>query len=204
MWQKLPAKRHKQGFTLLEVLVALTVFAIVTALAYKGLDSIATTRQRLDQEMRMWRRIELVFDRLNLDVTQVAPRTWKNPAGKEISPVLGTTSTSGSECQLDIVRFGSDHVPIHLRYRLQKDNFILDLVPDADTVMTSAGGGTHYGSNVLLEHVERCDMAFMDAKNNWQSHWPLSTAVTKERPRGIRLRLTLTGQGQFERMYYLP
>jgi len=204
MWQKSPVDHLERGFTLLEVLVALAVFAIVTALAYKGLDSIATTRQRLDEEMRMWRRIELVFDRISLDVTQVAPRTWKNSAGKEISPVLGTTSTSGSQCQLDIIRFGSDHVPIHVRYSLQKGNFTLDLVPDADTLITSSGGADHYGSNVLLDNVKRCDMAFMDTKNDWQSHWPLSTTVTKDRPRGIRLRLTLADQGQFERMYYLP
>lgn len=192
------------GFTLLEVLVALAVFAIVSALAYRGLDSIATTRARLDQEMRMWRRIELVFERLNLDVTQVAPRSWKDSNNKERSAVQGTTSTTGSECQLDILRFGPDRMPVHVRYRLKDDQFLLDLIADADTLVNDASDASHYGSNILLDHVERCEMSFLDATNAWQSRWPVSNVADRTRPRGIRLRLTLTGQGQFERTYYLP
>lgn len=192
------------GFTLLEVLVALAVFAIVTGLAYRGLDSIATTRARLDQEMRMWRRIELVFERINLDVTQVAPRSWKDSNNKERSAVQGTSSTTGGECQLDVLRFGPDNMPVHVRYRLKNDQFMLDLVADTDTLISSAADASHYTSNVLLEHVERCELSFLDASNVWQSRWPVNSLYDQTRPRGIRVRLKLADQGQFERMYYLP
>ena len=203
MWHGLRTDRAR-GFTLLEVLVALAVFAIVAALAYRGLDSIATTRARLDQEMRMWRRLELVFERVNLDVTQVAPRSWKDSSDKERSAVQGTTSTTGSECQLDILRFGPDHMPVHVRYSFSNNQFLLTVVADADTIIARGAGMAHYNSNVLLDHVERCEMSFLDSTNTWQSHWPVSSAADRTRPRGIRLRLTLTGQGQFERLFYLP
>lgn len=197
-------RTDQPGFTLLEVLVALAVFAIVAGLAYRGLDSIATTRARLDQEMRMWRRLELVFERVNLDVTQIAPRSWKDGNNKERSSVQGTTSTTGTECQLDVLRFGPDRMPVHVRYRLKDDQFLLDLIADTDTVVNSPADATRYGSNVLLDHVERCEMSFLDSSNAWQSHWPVSNASDRARPQGVRLRLTLAGKGQFERVYYLP
>jgi general secretion pathway protein J len=205
MWPKYQAKARNQGFTLLEVLVALTVFAIVTLLAYRGLDSIATTKQRLDQEMRMWRELELVFERINVDVTQIAPRTWLDTNGKERSSVQGSSSNSGSECQLDVMRFGPDHVPVHIRYQVKAGQFWMDIVPDSTSTQNASTMNTaeNRQHTLLLDHIERCELAFMDSKNAWQSFWPKTSLSDMARPRGIRLRIVQTGHGMFERMYYL-
>jgi general secretion pathway protein J len=205
MSQKFPVKPSHNGFTLLEILVALSVFAVITLLAYRGLDSISTTKQRLDVEMRKWRTLELVFERINMDVTQIAPRTWIDTDSKERSSVQGSSSNTGSECQLDLMRFGSDRIPIHLRYWVKNGLFWLDIVPDstnpAKYQMMDPANPQHY---LLLDHVEKCELAFMDTSNVWQSYWPLKSLSDMTRPRGIRLRLTQLGQGMLERVYYLP
>lgn len=203
MWPKWRTSCTQHGFTLLEVMVALAVFAIVAALAYRGLDSIATTRVRLDQEMRMWRELELVFERIGLDASQTAPRSWKDSDNKERTAVQGESSTGGTECQLDLVRFATDHSPLHVRYQMKREVFSLDVIPDvginAQTVVMA--DRNHY---VLLNQVERCELAFLDTSNDWQDHWPLKSTSDTTRPRGIRLRLTLADRGVFERMYYMP
>ena len=44
MWR---ATRTERGFTLLEILVALAVFSIAAAIAYKGLDAVIASKQAM-------------------------------------------------------------------------------------------------------------------------------------------------------------
>ncbi|GAB2887272.1 hypothetical protein GCM10027046_14430 [Uliginosibacterium flavum] len=210
MWRALQTKRKHAGFTLLEVLVALSVFAIITLLAYRGLDSMATAKLRLDQEMHMWRELELVFERIGLDITQTAPRSWKDStAGTEAplrSAVQASTSESGTQCQLDVLRFGTsaDHELVHVRYLLKEGQLTLEIIPEnAQAAAVQINSGTQ-GQNLLLTNVERCELNFLDGSNKWLARWPASNLADPTRPRGMRLRLTLAGRGEFERLYYLP
>ena len=43
-------RRHRRGFTLLELLVAISVLAIVSMIAWRGLDSLLATRERLEPQ----------------------------------------------------------------------------------------------------------------------------------------------------------
>ncbi len=202
-----------RGFTLIEVLVALAVFAVVTMLAWRGLDIMVSTKARLDAEMRAWRELELVFERLALDLTQVAPRYWTDTDGKTRSAVQGLANDTASQCQLDLLRFGPDHLPVHARYVLQDGRFTLQILPTTQTQAqqlldaaraldeTAANAPTH----LLLAGVERCELAFLDNNSLWQARWPVSDKLADPtRPRGVRLRLGLAGRGLFERIYYLP
>ena len=54
----------------------------------------------------------------------------------------------------------------------------------------------------LLQDVEQCDAAYLGGNNSWLSAWPEGPLALK--PRAIRIRLSLAGRGQFERLYYLP
>ncbi|PAS98572.1 MAG: type II secretion system protein GspJ [Candidatus Dactylopiibacterium carminicum] len=204
---------HRRGFTLIEVLVALAVFAVVTLLAWRGLDVMVGTKARLDGEMRRWRELELVFERLALDLTQIAPRFWVDEQGRTRSAVQASGTTSGAQCQLDLMRFGVDNLPVHARYRLQDGRFTLQILPtsqsqaqslaEAASALAEAEGKTP--DHLLLDDVSRCDLAFLDGNNVWQARWPNSDTLSDAtRPRGMRLRLTLDGRGQFERIYYLP
>ncbi|MBS1209792.1 MAG: hypothetical protein H6R19_2190 [Proteobacteria bacterium] len=197
-------KRGMAAFTLIEVLVSLSVFAVVTLLAYRGLDSMTSAKARLDHEMRMWRELELVFERIGLDITQVAPRSWKDTNGKVRSAIQASNSTSGSQCQLDVLRFGSDHEPVHARYILKDSKLTLEIIADTTWSAVAQKATAISKPNLLLDQVERCDLAFLDNNNQWLALWPAKDLADSTRPRGMRLRLTLAGRGQFERMYYLP
>jgi general secretion pathway protein J len=54
------------GFTLLEVLVAVIIFALLGMAAYSGLDAVLKARARLDDENRQWRAVALFWNRLDM------------------------------------------------------------------------------------------------------------------------------------------
>ena len=70
-----PKRYSPRGFTLLELLVAITVLSIVSMIAWRGLDSLVATRERLEPEVDDVRSLLTAFGQMERDLTQVA-----NPA----------------------------------------------------------------------------------------------------------------------------
>ena len=73
-----------RGFTLLELLVAITVLSIVSIISWRGLDSLVATRERLEPEVDEVRAMLIAFGQMERDLTQAV-----NPAflGLASSPV---------------------------------------------------------------------------------------------------------------------
>jgi general secretion pathway protein J len=78
------ARADLRGFTLIELLVAITVLSIVALIAWRGLDSLVSTRERLEPEADEVRALLTVFGQMERDIGQVP-----NPAflGLASSPV---------------------------------------------------------------------------------------------------------------------
>jgi len=91
---------------------------------------------------------------------------------------------------------------VHVVYRC--DNGVLSL--SVGPINANLGQGTlaTAASPIypLLQNVDDCEAAYLDANNAWRLVW--SDDPAQIRPRAIRIRLSLAGRGKFERVYYLP
>jgi general secretion pathway protein J len=67
------ARRVATGFTLLELLVAITVLAFVSMIAWRGLDALLKTRERLEPPLDDTRALLGALGQLERDVSQLAP-----------------------------------------------------------------------------------------------------------------------------------
>ena len=83
-------QRHQKGFTLLEILLAVFIFALISTGAYqlstvaqKNAVSIKASNQRL-------RDISLSFEIIEKDLTQIVARAWRDPYGDAFNPPLQT------------------------------------------------------------------------------------------------------------------
>jgi general secretion pathway protein J len=90
--------RHRwHGFTLLELLVAISVLAIVSMIAWRGLGSLVTTRERLDPERDEVRALLSTFGQLERDLAQVATPSM---FGLDSTPVLVRLANEGQVLQI--------------------------------------------------------------------------------------------------------
>ena len=190
-------ERSQRGFTLLEILVALAIFAIASVIAYSGLNAVASTKSSLDKEIRFWRELGQVFDRMEMDFTQTLPHLFRADNG-ELLPPFSARSPEAGGFHIELSRYDAERSPVHVVYRC--DNGVLSLrVEPINRSQTTTSAAPVYP---LLRNVDDCTAAYLDANNAWRSAWPDDQAQI--RPRAIRIRLSLVERGQFERVYYLP
>lgn len=64
---------NQRGFTLVELLIAISVLAIVAVLGWRGLDSIVRARVALNSELEQTRGLQLAFAQMQSDAAHIAP-----------------------------------------------------------------------------------------------------------------------------------
>jgi general secretion pathway protein J len=83
-----------RGFTLLELLVAISILAIIALIAWRGLDSLVTTRARLEPEADNARALIACFGQLELDAAQIASPTMFALRVRPVQVLVGDTGTA--------------------------------------------------------------------------------------------------------------
>jgi general secretion pathway protein J len=99
-------KRLSRGFTLVELLVAITILAIVAVLGWRGLDAIVRARVGLTQDLEQARGIQLAFAQMQSDCSRVV----------QPSDVGGRTTLAANSENLTLVRtVFADNQPTQLQ-----------------------------------------------------------------------------------------
>ena len=195
---------RQRGFTLVEVLVALTIFALMSMLAYRGLTSVLETRAHLADDNRRWRDIALTLAQLEQDMSQAVNRPVRDNGGLTQPALLGNPQARADEAQLSVSRMGSAwqsgvaaDVQRHA-YRLNNGTLEQLVWPVLDQAPLSAPQ-----VHPLLERVARFELRYLDAGGNWQPRWPLPGVATVL-PAALEVVLELDGGTTVTRVFVLP
>ncbi len=112
----------QRGLTLIELMVALAIFAILGVLSYRALAEVATSNSRLEENFERWRTISRTLQRIDTDLIQVvAPArsseaTLGTPqAGAAL--ILGRAANGGGP-ELQFLRLDATRGVRRVGYRL--------------------------------------------------------------------------------------
>jgi len=102
--KRLPSPQR--GLTLIELMVALAIFAVLGVLSYRGLAEVATSRTHLEAGFERWRSIGRSMQRIDTDLQQIvspaASATGLPSEGAALAApgmILGRTASGGPELQ---------------------------------------------------------------------------------------------------------
>jgi general secretion pathway protein J len=119
------AEPRARGFTLVELLVALAIFALLSGFAYRSLSAMLEAREKLREDARKWRDVAVFVSRLERDLGSLVPRMARGPSGALLSPVSSSLATQNEGEGLALTRAGSPLLesalaaPQRVAYRLR-------------------------------------------------------------------------------------
>jgi len=170
------SKRNPDGFTLLELMVAVAIFAVLSAMAYGGLRNVIDNSQQTEIAMKRLQQVQLAMLKISRDLTQLSPRSIRDEYGNTSSYIL---TDQGDDIFIEFTRGGRRNPAEMLRSHLQRvaykieENTLSRLYwPQLDRTQEMQP----YES-VLLEEVESASIRFLDNDNEWHDEWPPFSAT---------------------------
>lgn len=195
---------RRGGFTLIEVLVALAVFGVLSVVAYMALGQTLANADLLGERMARLEAIQRAVRYLDSDLMQAAPRPVRGLLGDGYEPAI--RSSFGSEYALEVTHGGWTNPAGLPRGTLQRSAYriedgellrfhwrVLDRTINNEPIET-----------VLLDGVESIVFRYLTADGEPSEQWPPSNATGPSgfrlRPRAVEVVLTLTDEGEIRRL----
>jgi general secretion pathway protein J len=195
------------GFTLLEVLIAVAVFAIFSAMAYGGLMRLLDSRERVDAERAFWRDTAIGFYRLKQDFSLARNRPVRQNDGTLSTDAAfkgqPTDPRALGDPNVEFTR-GGVYVPNGFTADLQRVGYrvvdgtlmrltwpVLDRAPMTKPVATP-----------VLREVEEFEVRFYQ-NGAWIDRWPplVQPGDAQPLPGAVEVTIALKDRGKYKRVF---
>ena len=196
------------GFTLIEILIALVIFAIMGVLAAMSLHSIIRTREQLKKSDHQLLQLQITMTLLRRDMSQAINRNIRDANGNEESAFsassdgdivftrAGLTNPFDMNRQSDMQRVG---------YKLQGDKLVrltwdvLDQAPHSQPE-----------SQTILSNVQSLQWQFIGDNGTTSLNWPpaskinLSDVYQSPLPKVVLLVVKIKNEGILQGVFPIP
>jgi general secretion pathway protein J len=196
--------RTTRGFTLLELLVAMFIAAVMFAMGYGAINQALISRGVLQEQQARLIELQTAVRVLEQDFIQLAPRPVRQPVGDNWQPAL--QGDPNQQPFLQLTRGGWANPTGLQRPGLQRVAYFVEnntLRREYWTVLDPTLASKTIKRD-LLTHVKTVTIRYMDVSRQWQLQWP-GTGVGDEtqlrlRPLAVEITLETEDWGKLVRI----
>lgn len=192
------------GFTLIEVLVALAVLAMVTLASHQILSTAINANQNSKEKVAEIGAMNTVFRMMQQDFTQLALRNTRNESGDSLELFLMADRFLFDSQYHGVagVRDGwSNPVNLLPRSELQLFSYVVeeDNLVRKYRIYVDSLDGTEPKSQVLLEGIKDFTISFRGENDKWEENW-----TNPSLPKAIKVEIALADEMIVSRILLLP
>ncbi len=201
---KAAGARRSAGFTLLEVLIALAIFAAISVMAYGGLNFVIKMRDRVGERSEQLAELQKALTIMSRDITQAVRRGIRDEFGDTVPALVAGSGGYGRIMAL--TRAGWPNPTGRPRSFLQRVAYGIDddqLIRYSWPVLDRPQG-MEPQKGVLLTGVKAFKVRFLDLNGQWHRQWPPLSARNGPKdlmPKGIEVTLETQVWGEITRLF---
>lgn len=192
-----------RGFSLVEVLVAVAIFAVLSAMTWSGLSTIMRSRAALEEAGERLHRLQLVVAMVERDARQAVARPVRGANGEVLPALMGTTTA------LELTHGAFARPDAEARAAIARSTWSLDAkgVRRGTFAVLDRASSTAPASRVLLDDVDELRFRYLAADGNWRDSWPPRDGPARDDallPRALEVRISAADLGDVVRLLELP
>jgi general secretion pathway protein J len=203
---------RQRGFTLIELMVAVFITAVLFAIGYGAVNQAVKNREALEQQQDRLIAVQTAMRTIAQDVNQLALRPIRDPNGNDWLPVI-IAKGGDQKTLLELTRGGWANPAGVQRPALQRVVYLFEdntlrreYWPVLDPLLS-----TEPIKKDLCTGVKSVTFRYMDVSRQWRDTWPPASAVANQaqlnlrhRPIAIEVTLELNDYGKLVRVLEVP
>ncbi|MFT5221664.1 MAG: general secretion pathway protein J [Gammaproteobacteria bacterium] len=187
--------KKQAGFTLFEMVIAISIFALMGVIAFSGLGDMIKVGSAVSVENTRLSQLQFAMVYFKRDWTQVSPRKIRNNFGDEESNIIIDSNI------ITFTRSGWSNLLGHKRSSLQRVQYLLE---DKNFVRRhwrslDQGIGEEPISVVLMENVAGLEINFQNGAGQAIEVWPVLDSNQSGKPIVLAITLSPAGMGDITR-----
>ena len=195
-----------KGFTLLELLIAMAIFAVISVMTFHGFQSILKTREVMEREGDRLASLQRVMVIMSRDFEQIVSRRIRDEFDGQ-QPALLCSPLENQKVEFS--RGGWRNPAALARSNIQRISyrFIDNSIVRESWPVLDRTHATKSVSQTILTDVDNFSLRFLDSMDNWQTSWPPEEETVSNYhrmlPKAIEITLDLEDWGKIHRLFLL-
>jgi general secretion pathway protein J len=179
-------------------LIVITIFAIMSAAAYSGLQNSLKTEENFSAAMKDLEAVQMSLTLFQRDIMQLSPRAIRDAYGDDEAAIIlfdGRELFFTRGGNFSSLKLGHTDL-IRVAYSLRDGQFIRSYWRRLDSTQ-----GDQPLTASLLSKVTNLQIRVLDQNNIWHLDWPISNNA---KIRALELTLELEDWGEIRRLLSIP
>ena len=202
------AGSSQRGFTLIEILVATVILAVMGMIAYRGIAEARVAVGNAEGHLDRLREVQRAVQLITTDFRTVTLRKVREPIGDGFRSVIQRVTSGVALVELSRAGWSNGAglprgTGQRVVYRLEERKLFREHWNGMDPTLA-----TPLVKRELLDGVERVELRYLTGGREWIAEWPQIGSTRQfdfyERPLAVEITLVLEDYGEIRRLVEVP